>query len=102
MKNTIYCKTTAKGTHTFYLKSNGSEYFLFNQNYRKGVNDYYRYGVSLDNAADYTKSKFDNAVIRTMSKIFMYVKYIEKEYDIEVLKQTIKKNKKFNKNKMYA
>ena len=102
MKNSIYCKTTAKGIHTFYLKTNGNEYFLFNQDYRKGVNEYYRGGVSLDNAADYTKSKSDNAVIRTMSKIFMYVKYIEKEYDIEVLKKTIKKNKKYSKSRMYA
>ena len=32
MKNTIYCKTTAKGTHTFYLKSDGKEYFLESRN----------------------------------------------------------------------
>ena len=98
MKNTIYCKTTAKGISTFYLKTENGEYFLFNQNYRRGVNDYYKNGVSLDNATDYTKSKFDASIIRTMSKIFMYVKYVEKEYDVEILKQTIKKNKKYKNN----
>ena len=101
MKNTIYFKTTAKGTHTFYLKSDGKEYFLFTQDYRKGVNDYYKYGVDIDKASDFSKSKLDSAVMRTMSKIFMYVKYIEKEYEIEILRQTVKKNKKF-KAKTYA
>ena len=102
MKNTIYCKTTSKATHSFYLKSEGNEYFLFSQDYRKGVNDYYKGGVSLDRAADFTKSKFDSAVMLTMSKIFMYIKYIEKEYGIQVLKQTIKKNNKYNKSRLYA
>lgn len=102
MKNTIYCRTTAKGIHSFYLKSNGSEYFLFNQDYRKGVNEYYKFGVDIDRAADFSKSKFDSAVMHTMSKIYMYVRYIEKEYDIQVLRQTIKKNKKFNKARIYA
>ena len=102
MKNTIYCKTTSKGTHSFYLKNEGNEYFLFSQEYRKGVNDYYKLGVNLDKAADFTKSKFDSAIIRTMSKIFMYIKYIEKEYGIEVLRQTMKKNKKYSKSRMYV
>lgn len=102
MKNSIYCRPTAKGTHSFYLKNEGNEYFLFSQDYRKGVNDYYKLGVSLDKAADFTKSKFDSAIIKTMSKIFMYIKYIEKEYGIEVLRQTMKKNKKYSKSRMYA
>ena len=67
MRNTIYCKPTAKGIHSFYLKNDGNEYFLFSQDYRKGVNDYYKSGVSLDRAADFTKSKFDNAIIKTMT-----------------------------------
>lgn len=100
MQDTIYCKTTSQGTSTFYLKTTKGEYFLFNQNYRKGVNDYYRKGVSLDNATNYSKSKFDSAIIRTMSKIFMYIKYVEKEYEVEVLKQTIKKNKKYSKSRI--
>jgi hypothetical protein len=32
----------------------------------------------------------------------MYIKYIEKEYGIEVLRQTMKKNKKHSKSRMYA
>ena len=101
MKNTIYCKTMSKGVHSFYLKVNGKEYLLFTQSYRRGVNDYFKKGICIEQATDFGRSKFDSAVMRTMSKIFMYVKYIEKEYDIQILKQTIKRNKKL-KTKIYA
>ena len=92
MKNFIYCKTVTKGTHAFYLKNCGYDYFLFVQDYRKGVHEYYRNGVTLEIATDYSKSKNDSAIMRTMSKLFSYVKYVEKENGIEVLEQTIKKN----------
>ena len=41
---------------------------------------------------NYSKAHNDSAVIRTMKKIPMYVKYVEKEYAIEVLEQTKKRN----------
>ena len=36
----IYCEPTARGVHTFFLVVNGKEYYLFSQNYRKGVHAY--------------------------------------------------------------
>lgn len=92
IKTTIFCKVTGKGVHTFYLSANGSEYYLFSQNYRRGVNAYYRNGVSLDAAMDFGKSHHDTALEKTMQKLPTYVKYIEKEYGIAVLSQTVKKN----------
>ena len=102
MTNIIYCKTTAKGLHSFYLKNNGADYFLFHQEYRKGVNDYYKNGVCIEKATDHSKSNHDNALLRTMSKIFMYVKFAEKEYGFEALKQTVKKNQTQKKRKACA
>lgn len=94
MKDTIYCRTTDKGVHSFYLSSNGTSYYLFSQDYRRGVNAYYRKGVLLDRALDYGRSDNDVAVIRTMGKLPSYIRYIEKEYGIQVLKKTAKKNAK--------
>ena len=92
IRNSIYCRTESKGTHTFYLRSKYGDYFLFCQDYRSGANEYFKRGVALEDATDYKKSRFDNAIIRTMSKIYMYIKYTEKENGIEILNQTIKKN----------
>ena len=92
MKAIIYCDTKTHGVHSFYLMFNGCEYFLFNQNYRKGVQEYFSRGVSLAESTDYSRSHKDSAIIKTMSKIPVYIKYLEKEYAIEVFEQTKKRN----------
>lgn len=92
MKTTVYCKPTSKGVHSFYLLIGSEEFFLFSQAYRKGVEEYYGSGVHFDESMNYSKAHNDSAVIRTMKKIPMYVKYVEKEYAIEVLEQTKKRN----------
>ena len=91
MKTTIYCKRTEKGMHNFYLLTGGEEFYLFTQNFRKGVQEYFGQGVSLARACDYSKSRKDSAIIKTMDKIPMFIKYIEKESGILVLEQTKKK-----------
>lgn len=93
MKPMVYCKPTSKGIHSFYLKSEGEEYFLFCQDYRAGVQDYFSRGVSLDDAYNYSKANHNSALIKTISKLPMYIRYVEKEYGIEVLEQT-KKHKR--------
>ena len=91
MQTKIYCKTLSKGMHSFYLNHDGMDYFLFCQNYRKGVNDYYKNGVRFEEARDYSKAHHDTAIIRTMDKIPMYIKYIEEENNIQVMDKTKKK-----------
>lgn len=91
MKTEIYCKPTAQGVHSFYLIVGREEYYLFSQPYRKGVEEYYGRGVIIDQAMKYSKAHNDSAITRTMKKIPMYVKYIEKEYDIQVLEKTKKR-----------
>lgn len=92
MKTTIYCKSTAKGIHSFYLMVGTEEFFLFSQAYRKSVEEYYGRGVRIDESMKYSRAHNDSAITRTMDKIPMYVKYIEKEYAIEVLEQTKKRS----------
>ena len=89
MTTKISCKTTAKGIQSFYLECNDGKFFLFSQNYRKGVKEYYGpTGIALKVALDVSRSKGDTAVIRTMRKLIPYIKYVEKEYDIVVLDKT--------------
>ena len=95
MKATVYCRTTERGIHTFYLNAGGEEYYLFRQNFRRSVSEYYRYGVMLDGALDKSKAKGNAALMHTMEKLPMYLRYIEREYDIRVLDKTIKKAKKY-------
>ncbi len=91
MNTTIYCKPTAKGIHSFYLIVGSEEFFLFSQAYRKGVEEYYGRGVCIDVSMNYSRAHKDSAIIRTMGKIPIYVKYIEKEYKIKILEQTKKR-----------
>lgn len=93
MKTMIYCEPTERGIHSFYLVDNDERYFLFSQKYRKSVQDYYSKGVSVNRSIDFSKSHKDNALKRTMSKLPMYIRYIEKEFGILVLNQTKKKAK---------
>lgn len=92
MKTTIYCKLTDKGAHSFYLLVGRKEFYLFSQAYRKGVGKYYGKGVCIDKSMKYSKAHYDSAITKTMDKIPMYLRYIEKEYDIEVLEKTKKRN----------
>ena len=93
MKTMIYCETPEKAVHAFYMLNEGEIYYLFSQDYRKGVQDFYHKGVRLDESLDYSKAHKDTAIERTMSKSPMYIKYIEKEYGMEVLERTKKRNR---------
>lgn len=93
MKTMIYCEASDRGTHSFFMICEGREYFLFSQDYRKGVQAFYHKGLRLDESLDFSKAHKDTAIERTMSKIPMYIRYIEKEYGIEVLEQTKKRNR---------
>lgn len=92
MKTKIYCESTGNGMQAFYLTVGSYGYYLFSQSYRRGVQQYFSKGVSIDQSMNYSRAHRDDALIRTMTKIPMYVNYIEKEYGIEVFEQTKKKN----------
>ena len=70
----------------------GEIHYLFSQNYRRGVNNYFQNGVRINNAIDFSRAKGDRAIIRTMEKLPSYIKYIEREYEIEVLRKTARRN----------
>lgn len=86
----IYCVETNYGEHSFYLATDNGEYFLFKQAFRCGVHAHFQNGLRLEDAFNYSKARNDVAIIRTISKLPTYIRYIESEYGITVLKQTRK------------
>ena len=72
--------------------ANGKKYYLFWQAYRRSVQSFFAKGLRLEEVYDFSKAKRNNAVIRTLAKLPLYIKYIESEYGIAVLKQTQKKH----------
>ena len=99
MRCYIYCRTTAKGTQSFYMTRGNEEYFLFSQSLRKGVKEYFERGVSLEEAMNCGKSHNDAALIRTMCKLPMYIRYIEKEENARILMQPEKLTGDFKRDK---
>jgi hypothetical protein len=89
MTTTVFSKTTAPREQSLYLKANGKEYYLFSQNYRRAVKEYYSTPVALDRALDFSCSN-GLPVRKTMEKLRAYIPYIEREYGVSVLKKTKK------------
>ena len=98
MSSFIFCKTTDKGKQTFYLSFSGKNFFLFTQNYRVSNKNYFGKRVILDDALNHSLSK-SHSVRKTMTKLIPYIRYVEQEYGIEVLRKTIKNNKRKLNNK---
>lgn len=89
MSSKIFSKITQKGKQSLYLKTNGKEYYLFSQNYRRSVKEYYSTPITVDRALDFSYGD-GHAVRRTMEKLRTYIPYVEKEYGINVLDKTIR------------
>ena len=93
MKNTvqIICRHPVYDMHDFYLCTPEGEYFLFRQGYRQGPEDFFSEGVRLDRALDFTLCRKNSALLRTMKKLPVYIRYVEKEYGLTILEQTRRK-----------
>lgn len=98
MDSIIICRVNRRGDHNFYIEHNGRQYYLFTQDYHRGVNVFFSSGVSLKTAM-YGRGALkathgDCCVAHTMKKLTPYIKYVEEENGIKILesKQTIRKH----------
>ncbi len=96
MKTIIYCEISGKGEHSFYLKANNEKYFLFRQNYRKSVQKYFMRGIRIEEIGNFSRCHKDYSIIRTLDKLPIYIKYLEKEYRLVLLNQTKKRNENYS------
>src|SRR5574344_1872992 len=97
MSNFIYSNTTDKGKQSFFLNNNGQEYYLFTQKFYRGVKNFFQNRQVINEALKVSNAHGDTALIRTIEKIPMYIRYIEREYGLIVLEKTAKHKMKTRK-----
>ena len=87
MRAKIFCKETTLGVHDFYVQVDGQNYFLFRQDFKKSVKDFFANGVSVNEINKYSLAH--SAVVRnTLDKLPIYIKYVEKEYGVAIYEKT--------------
>jgi hypothetical protein len=82
MKEIIYCEPTDRGVHNFYLLCDEKSYYLFSQDYRKGVQEYFARGVSINESMKFSKAHNDSA-LREQCRRFPYMSVNRKRVAIE-------------------
>lgn len=93
MQAMIYCKTESQGVHGFYVRVGGKDYFLFRQNYYRSNRDYFKNGIDSTKITDFSKTR-STSVKKTLEKLPTYIRYIEKEYDLQIYEKTKMKKQK--------
>lgn len=86
MRNQIICKGQP-GSVAFFLEWSGKSYYLFNQKYSQHVFETYRNGVPINKAFEHKKYRnriMQSANDKTIERLRLSVRYIEKEYSITV------------------
>lgn len=94
MKSKILTKKTKVG-YAFYLYHEKKEYYLFTQNNCKTLEKFFKNSVYIDDLSNYSQTK-STYVKNTLDKIKLYIKYIQKNYNLQVFygKDKLKKSKK--------
>jgi len=89
----IYCRTTAKGIQSYFLNDGKTDYYLFNTVFRQSNKKFFSPGRYIHEVLD-ARRHHSTSVQRTSTRLIGAVKYIEKEYDVCVFNQTVKKQQK--------
>lgn len=89
MNKQIICKGQPNQV-AFFLDYNGKRYFLFTQKYNRSVFNHFRNGVHISKMLEHHSNE-NKIYSKTIQRINMMVKYIEREYDIQVFKNSCKK-----------
>ena len=93
MKTKVICRKTNEDTLTFFVSVNGKEYFLFNQEYRQSVKEYFKNGLDMRSISKYSNA-YSQVVQKILDKLPPYIHYIEKEYEIAIFEKTKKKTER--------
>lgn len=95
MQAKIFCRTVAKGKQSFYMTVNGQKYFLFTQDYRVSNKEYFQNGVSISEINNYS-GVHSTAVRKTLDKLPIYIRYVEKEFGVAIYEKTKQARQKKN------
>ena len=98
----IYCTNPEPGQLNFYAEAVGNTYCLFSQPYRSGVERVFSKGIYLTELNNTKFHKYDACVSKTVEKLPAYLRYINKEYDLGLFRNSRKKADKKRKPRFLA
>ena len=84
----IFCEQSKSGRLNFFVSASGEEHYLFSCPYSERAESHFRGGVFLDNAIDCTRAGGDSSILRVMNRLPSHIRYIEREYGLEILRKT--------------
>lgn len=87
----IICKSDRTKTHSFYVIHKHHEYYLFSQDMNRSIWMFFKKGTPLNRAIDYSYADENTKLIKTMEKIRLCLKYIEREEGISIFNKTKRK-----------
>ncbi len=77
MKNKINVQRNNQNLD-FYLRSNNGEFYLFSQDYSKGVYEYFKNGRSVNEIRKFNKWKKNPRLNKTIDRLPQQIQYVEK------------------------
>lgn len=87
----IYCTKQPNGKLNFYVEVKGKAMYLFTQSLHVDVYSFYSKRRTLNAALDFSNSHCSRSMAKVMEKLPMYLRYVEQEEDLVLLRKTAKK-----------
>ena len=91
MKTTVFCKNPERGVLHFYVSNEIEEHYLFEHRFSYSLYSFFGDPIDIDEALDFTKARNNHAVLSIMDKLISYIRFIEQEYEITLLRLTERK-----------
>lgn len=95
MRNNMYiiCRESdMNGVLNFYAETGTEQYFLFHQKFRRSTYAFYKNGVSIHRVFDFKTAHGNRDIENVIKRLPAQIAYVEKEYNITILKRTAKRN----------
>lgn len=87
----IYCTKQTNGKLNFYVEVKGKVLYLFTQSFHVDVHSYYSKRRTLNEALDFSRGHYSRSMAKVMEKLPSYLRYVEQEEDLILLRKTAKK-----------
>ena len=92
MEAKVFCRRSKKNALVFYVSAQGETHYLFTQDYTRRVWDHFSRPLSIDRALNAHLAYGYKPLLHTMDKLLPYIRYVERAYDVELLRRTQQKN----------
>ena len=92
MLSYVYCEKSRNNTISFYITYKDTDYYLFSQKFSKDTYNTYYKGIPLNRAMQPSLARDNRAILKTIEKLPIYIKYVEREEGFYVLDKSIKKH----------